>query len=70
VDGGLFHEQEPNPALYLERMEEEKRREYARMIGECAATFAKVEGGVGQRTKAELTIRCLQTVREEAESVS
>ena len=67
VDGGLTCEQEPNPAVYLERMSEGERKDYARGIAECAAIFAKIEDGIGQRGKAELTARCLQTVREEAE---
>jgi hypothetical protein len=67
VDGRLVHEQEPNPAVYLEKMSVVKRKDYAEGIAECAATFAKVEEGIGQKGKAELTARCLQTVRAEVD---
>ena len=67
VDGGLFHEQEPNPAVYLEKMTEESRRAYARSMAECASLFNRVKEGILQKSKAELTWRCLLTAKEEAE---
>ena len=66
VDGGLFHEQEPNPAVYLEKMSPDKRKAYAKAIGQIGANFEKIRDSVGQQEKAELTARCLQTVQEEA----
>ena len=69
MDGGLFDDREPNPAVYLEKMSAAGRREYARTVGRIAADFARVRDGVGLREKAELTARCLRTVQVEAEGM-
>ena len=69
INAGLSHEETPQAETYLYNLSPENRAAYGEKMAGLAVRLERIRPFVGATKKAELSIRCLQTVAKTAQRI-